>query len=116
MLSQTVGACNKHIGQGYSGAEPCGKNDPRMQGIPDVGPIPRGFYTIGIPYDSRDHGPHVMRLLPDAENTMFGRSEFLMHGDSLERPGQASKGCIIMPPAVREFVSASGDIRLQVTE
>lgn len=98
---------------GYSGAGD-GKNNPAMQNVPDVGPIPQGTYTISQPYNSPEHGPFAMPLIPSPANAMFGRSGFLMHGDSLEHPGCASEGCIIMPPQVRQAVWASGDRELQV--
>jgi len=101
------------VGVGYSGA-PDGKNDPLMQDVPRVGPIPRGLYTISVPFDSPSHGPCAMHLIPDAGNEMFGRSGFLMHGDSIERPGCASEGCIIMQRAVRDRVAGSADKRLLV--
>ena len=99
---------------GYSGAEPDGKNNPSMQNLPCVGPIPQGTYTIGEPFNSTTHGPFAMPLSPAAANEMFGRSGFLMHGDSLEHPGCASEGCIIMPPDARHAVWASGDGGLKV--
>jgi hypothetical protein len=99
---------------GYSGHD-AGKNNPDMQDVHDVGPIPQGKYTItGPPFDSPGHGPFVMRLVPDPQNEMFGRSGFLMHGDSIEHPGAASEGCIIMPRAIRERVWNSGDRDLKV--
>ena len=98
---------------GYSGA-PEGKNNPAKQSVPMVGPIPQGTYVIGTPFDSPEHGPHAMHLSPDPANDMFGRSGFLMHGDSIEHPGCASEGCIIMPRDVREQVSASPDKLLAV--
>ena len=55
-----------------------------------------------------------MHLWPDAANQMFGRGDFLLHGDSIEHPGCASKGCIIMPRDVRQQVWQSGDRELQV--
>src|SRR5881394_3675444 len=82
-----------HVTTGYSGhAE--GRNNPEMEGTPDVGPLPRGFYTIGVPFDTTTHGPHVMRLTPDAGQDEHGRSGFLMHGDNAQH--DASLGCIIM--------------------
>ena len=102
-----------YLGTGYSGYG-FGKNDPRSQALADIGPIPCGVYAIGAPFDSIEHGPFAMPLSPDAANQMFGRSGFLMHGDSLEHPGCASKGCIIMPRDAREAVWASGDRELQV--
>lgn len=101
------------VGVGYSGS-PAGKNQPSKQSIPDVGPIPQGCYLIGPAFDSLWHGPHVMRLTPDPTNEMFGRSEFLIHGDSADHPGAASEGCIVMDRDVRYKVSASADNRLTV--
>lgn len=103
------------VGNGYSGS-PAGKNDPSKENVPCVGPIPRGLYTIEAPFNSPTHGPFAMPLEPDPANEMFGRSGFLMHGDSLEHPGCASEGCIIMPPQVRQQVWNSGDHQLQVVE
>ena len=104
------------VATGYSGA-PAGKNDPTKQDVVKVGPIPRGNYAIGDPFSSPTHGPFAMHLTPDPANQMFGRDAFLMHGDSLEHPGGASEGCIIMPRPVREQkVWNSGDHTLQVIE
>lgn len=98
---------------GYSGAGE-GKNNPAMQEVHNVGPIPRGFYDIGEPCDTKTHGPYVLHLHPAAENEMCGRSSFLIHGDSVLHPGTASEGCIIMPRTVRERIWNSGDRRLEV--
>lgn len=103
------------VGMGYSGAKPDGYNNPSMQNVHDVGPIPQGFYTIHEPFDSPAHGPFAMPLEPDPANEMFGRGGFLMHGDSIENPGHASEGCVIMPRSVREEVWKSGDRELQVS-
>ena len=101
------------VGVGYSGA-PGFKNDPSDESLKMKGPIPEGFYTIEEPRDTQSHGPFAMPLTPDPENEMFGRSSFLMHGDSIEHPGAASEGCIIMARAIRQQVWDSGDHRLQV--
>lgn len=104
----------QHIWDGYSGFEE-GKNAPEAQNVPNVGPIPQGAWTIDKPaYDSPDHGPHVMRLIPKPETNTFGRSGFLMHGDSVQHAGSASHGCIIMPRFVRDQVSTSPDQNLEV--
>jgi hypothetical protein len=102
-------------GEGYSGS-PEGKNNPLMQAIHDVGPIPVGFYTMQGPVDSHVHGPYAIPLEPDQLNEMFGRTGFMCHGDSVVEPGNASEGCIIMPHAVRVMMWESSDHRLQVTE
>ena len=101
------------IGIGYSGHDE-GKNNPVMQDRPDLGPIPCGEYTIAAPFDSPDHGPYCLRLAPDPANQMFGRSGFLIHGDSIVHPGMASLGCIIQLHVVRLAIWQSGDTRLQV--
>jgi Protein of unknown function (DUF2778) len=100
-------------GFGYSGMG-AGKNDPAMQAIHDIGPIPRGQWRIGPPYDSATHGPHVMALTPDSATETFGRSGFLIHADSVSHPGQASCGCIVLSNALRHQISASGDRFLEV--
>jgi hypothetical protein len=115
--SQTTGELQQdreHVATGYSGAGE-GKNNPAMQNVANVGPIPRGNWTIiGPPTDTRDHGPCVLRLEPAAETDTRGRSGFLIHGDSKAQPGTASHGCIILPRAVREQVWQSGDRALEV--
>lgn len=104
----------KHIATGYSGAG-AGKNNPAMEDVRNVGPIPHGDWTIvGPPVDTHDHGPCVLTLEPAANTQTFDRNGFLMHGDSKEAPGCASHGCVIMPRTVREQVWTSGDSELEV--
>lgn len=101
------------IGTGYSG-NGVGKNNPDYQTVHDVGPIPVGQYTILAPIDTVSHGPYVMELVPDPENEMWGRAGFLLHGDSLEHPGNASKGCPVAVRAVREAIWGDPEHRLKV--
>jgi hypothetical protein len=102
------------IATGYSGAG-AGKNNPEMQDVHNVGPIPQGDWTIyGPPVDTNTHGPYVLKLTAAPKTETFGRSGFLMHGDSKEHPGTASQGCIIVPRKVREQVWESGDRDLKV--
>jgi Tlde1 domain len=103
----------EQVGKGYSGFDE-GKNNPEMQDVHDVGPIPAGTYEIGSAHNTDSHGPHVMALKPVEGTNTFGRDGFLIHGDSMEHPGTASHGCIIMPRDVRDKVSASGDTTLEV--
>jgi hypothetical protein len=114
---QATGVLSKdgiRVGVGYSGFGP-GKNDPATESIPDVGPIPAGLWLISSsPFNSPEHGPYCLRLQPAIGTETFGRSAFLLHGDSVEHPGQASKGCIILPRDVRSTVWQSGDYRLTV--
>ncbi len=104
----------KPVSIGYSGATE-GKNNPAMENVPNIGPIPRGDWTIaGPPVDSKDHGPYVLKLNPEPTTDTHGRSGFLMHGDSKEHPGCASHGCVILSRSVREEVWQSGDRDLEV--
>ena len=102
------------VGAGYSGFG-SGKNNPTYQSVASVGPCPEGFYHIDAPVDTDSHGPYVLRLEPFAENEMFNRSGFLIHGDSKTAPGTASHGCLIFAREVRELIWNSGDHQLEVT-
>lgn len=111
----------RYMGNGYSGKIPW-KNYPNAQNRHGEGPIPRGRYTIGEPFDNRSRnghhgtGPYSMRLAPYASNQMFGRSAFLIHGDSVNPKefGNASDGCIILSKPLRHLVGTSGDRALEV--
>jgi len=103
----------ERVAIGYSGAGE-GKNNPAMQDVQNVGPLPIGQYTIGEPTDTKTHGPYVLHLTPDPANEMYGRSGFLIHGDSVVEPGTASEGCMIFSRTIREKVWDSGDRQLEV--
>lgn len=98
---------------GYSGAL-LGKNNPAMQDLLAVGPIPQGRYAVHAPHDTETHGPYVLGLQPSLENRMFGRSAFLIHGDSVHAPGTASKGCIVISKMARMSIWMSHDHELIV--
>ena len=114
--SQSTGTMS-HNGQtiaiGYSGHEQ-GKNNPDLQRVPNVGPIPQGRYFIGPPHDSPKVGPFAFPLEPATETNTFGRSAFMIHGDSIVHPGTASEGCIILLRDARNQIAASGDNELTV--
>jgi hypothetical protein len=117
--SQSSGQLSRNgvlVGTGYSGYG-ADKNQPNDESVKDLGPIPQGEYTIGPPeaLNGGPHGPFVLPLTPKSTNQMFGRSGFLLHGDNIEFPGMASKGCMIMGRPIREEVAASGDADLTVT-
>ena len=100
----TMFALDGFLAVGYAGAGE-GKNNPAMQHVRNVGPIPRGLYTItgpeciGTAFPCPDckgatahkHGPYVLRLHPHPANQMFNRAGFLWHGDNGK--GTASEGC-----------------------
>ena len=101
--------------EGYSGCGK-GKNNPAMQNVKNVGVIPLGYYTIGEAYKDAHKGQLTMTLTPDSDNEMYGRSGFLIHGDSIANPGTASEGCIIANFQTRQMISLSECKRLQVIE
>lgn len=100
---------------GYSGANE-GRNDPAMESVADLGPIPCDLYTIGRAFTHPEAGPFTLRLTPNdghAGNTE--RSGFLIHGDNLSHT--ASHGCIIVPRPFRLEMDrsvADGDDQLEV--
>lgn len=99
------------VGCGYAGIGE-GRNNPAMQDVPKVGPLPVGLYTIAPSYTHPKLGKLTMNLIPDTRNEMFGRDMFRIHGDNPEN--DASHGCIVQGHPVREEVSDSRDRRLQV--
>ncbi len=102
------------VGTGYSGSRSGGGlNNPAMENVRGVGPIPSGPWRIGSPYDHDRKGPVTMRLTPDG-HAAHGRTGFLIHGDSLSNPGDASEGCIVLPRGIRETIANSGIDVLEV--
>lgn len=93
-----------------------GTNNPGMQNVPNIGPLPQGCYTIGPAYDHPHLGPLTMNLTPDDTNEMFGRADFRIHGASAQHPALSSHGCIILPRYARQHIIDSGDRRLEVKE
>ena len=96
-----------------------GVNNPEMEQIPNVGPLPAGTYTIGPPHEPIDHlGPVAMPLTPDPSNEMYGRFGFYIHGDTVQMNHTASDGCIILPRIPRSHVNdinnSGGDRKLEV--
>lgn len=95
----------KLLHKGYSGFG-IGKNNPAMQGVSNVGPLPIGSYKIEQAHDSSIHGPLAMRLTPLSGTDTLGRSGFMIHGDSVKDPGTASHGCVIEDRATREAIAS----------
>jgi type VI secretion system (T6SS) effector TldE1-like protein len=102
------------VATGYAGMPPLGKNNPAMQNVRDIGPLPQGLYTIGDNRDDPKMGHFVMPLRPDPANRMFGRAGFYIHGDSAAHPGAASEGCIVTDLTTRMRIAASADRELTV--
>ena len=103
------------IGTGYSGAgliASSGRNNPAMQNIPNQGPLPTGQYQIGASYNHAQKGPTSMNLMPAGHNAL-GRSSFMIHGNNVQN--NASQGCIILGPMLRQQIATSSDQILMVT-
>ena len=100
------------VGIGWAG-QGAGKNNPDMQGVENIGPLPVGFYTFTEPYDNPKTGPYTMNLIPDPKNNMLGRKDFRIHGAAFVNPELSSEGCIIQPRSVRSMLWNSGDHGLQ---
>ena len=54
-----------------------------------------------------------MRLTP-VDHRALGRTDFLIHSDSIKNPGNASKGCIVLKFKYRKLIAESGDTVLNV--
>lgn len=102
------------IATGYSGHGK-GVNNPEMQAVPDVGPLPQGMYTISEASTHPRLGALSMHLMPDPNDEMYGRSGIYIHGDNSRLNHSASLGCIVLPHDVRQMLSESPDKRLEVT-
>jgi hypothetical protein len=98
---------------GYSG-NGAARNNSAMQSTIGHGPIPVGSWRIGPIHTHPTKGPYVMNLDPLPGTVTFGRTLFRIHGDSRLHPGQASDGCIIFGPAVRQAIGSSADTLLVV--
>jgi hypothetical protein len=106
-----------YVATGYAGGNcgqnPEGINNPDMQDVPKVGPLPQGKYTFGMPVEGTHLGPYAIPLIPDAGNQMFGRSGFYCHGDT-SVPRSASEGCMIFARGTRNQIGNSPDEDLEV--
>jgi hypothetical protein len=98
---------------GYAGRH-TGLNNPSMQHVKGVGPLPEGIYRIEAPHDSETTGPYTLRLVPEPGTEMYGRSSFAIHGDRVGNKRDASHGCIVVGKAQRQEVWESADHRIRV--
>jgi hypothetical protein len=62
------------VGKGYSGFGP-GRDNPQMEAMRNIGPIPKGRYTIGAARQHPSKGPEVMSLTP-VGHIAHGRTHF----------------------------------------
>jgi hypothetical protein len=104
-----------HAGQGS------GLNNPDMQNVHGIGPLPQGTYTLGPWQDGAAYGPSfhrlgpfITRLTPDEGNEMFGRWDFCIHGGDGSNPPTDSEGCIVLFRSARVAIAASKETQLTV--
>jgi hypothetical protein len=101
---------NGEHSQGYAGHGE-GKNNPEMENVRGVGPLPHGIYVaVSMFHHHPDLGAYAMLLQPDEETKAriiaLGRDpgSFFCHGDSYMHPGDASDGCIILDRVTRLWI------------
>jgi RHS repeat-associated protein len=101
-------------GSCYSGTG-AGRNNPDMNGVPSVGPTPRGWWGIGAPQDIRLGRPSY-RLTPDPDNSVFQTrrqpQSFLIHADNAAN--DASEGCTICEKRIRDIIARYPGSRMVV--
>ena len=102
----------------YAGNGP-GFNNPAMENVANVGPLPRARYTMKRIYDDPETGKNTIELIPDPESIAKfpnrNMYSFRIHGINPARPLGSSKGCIcVSPGSFRVYVFNSGDHELFV--
>ncbi len=81
----------------------------------DVGPIPRGEWSIGDEFKHEILGPVAIRLTPVGHKA-HGRDSFLIHGDNDKGDKSASNCCIILLRDLREQIYKSKIKKLLVVK
>jgi RHS repeat-associated protein len=92
-------------GKGYAG-NGAGFNNPSMQNVPNVGPLPQGRYSIGAPILQTNGGlKNALPLTPLPGTNTFGRNSFLIHGENSNKPPlSSSNGCPVIGPNDRSKI------------
>jgi len=101
------------VGKGYAGHGQ-GLNNPKLQMVHNLGPIPKGVWEIGIWFDDHHLGVCVAALRPTDQDT-FGRGGFFIHGDNFKMNQTASDGCIILSRQLREAIKNSKETQIEVS-
>lgn len=100
-------------GIAYSG-HGLGLNNPAMEAVASVGPIPAGQWKITRWHDHHGELGPVVAILEPVGHNAHGRSLFRIHGDDAAADHMASDGCIVANRTIRESWRASGDMDLTV--
>jgi RHS repeat-associated protein len=81
-----------------------GLNNPDMQAVHDMGPLPTGTYTLGA-NKNRHKAADCFRLTPSPGTDTMDRGGFWIHrGNFRQPPGNSSKGCICLPDEIRQLL------------
>lgn len=99
-----------------AGAAVDGRNNPDMERVPNVGPLPRGLWAMVelIPHHPT-LGDYVIRLEPLEGTETWGRGDFAIHGpNAAKAPGYSSHGCPVIERPGRERIWTSGDHVVEV--
>jgi hypothetical protein len=80
-----------------------GKNNPNVESVRCIGPLPKGLYRVGHWEDMHAGLGPIVAHLEQIEGETFGRSGFYFHGpaQNVMAYGQESEGCIVVPRAGR---------------
>lgn len=110
-VNRTLGVAEL-LGTGHAG-NGAGKNNPGMETVHNVGPLPVGHYKIGQWGTHAQLGPISAPLIPQPDENgsyawLYGRGGFYVHGPEF------SEGCIVMPEPVRLAMSQGVDQDIEV--
>lgn len=96
------------LGIAYSGHDE-GLNNPAMESVRMIGPIPRGLWRMLEPRDSKTTGKYTIPLIM-VRGDSFKRDLFRVHGDNRYVNKSASHGCVVAMYKTRvEMYTTSGD-------
>jgi RHS repeat-associated protein len=117
IYDSTTGQMIERTENAYSG-KGADKDNPSSEKLKFRGPIPRGLWLVTDDVND-SKGPMTIVLKPVAANNnakWHDRDAFLIHGDSINNPGNASEGCIVLPPGMRQQIINHNGGLLRVTE
>ena len=91
-----------------------GRNNPLMQDVHFIGPLPQGVYRVG------EWGMHhpvgdLSAPLTQIAGETYGRNAFFIHGPGGADPENSSEGCIVIPHNDRVAVAALQPETITVT-
>ena len=91
-----------------------GRNNPRLQAVHCIGPLPTGVYRCG----SWGVYPKVGKMacpLTQIAGETYGRDGFFIHGPGEGDPANSSEGCIVVPHDDRLKVMGANPTTVTVT-